>query len=192
MVTPKPKNQSITLGRPSLYRPEMDKRVYQFALLGLTDVRIAELLEVTESTLNLWKHQHVTFSESLRAGREEADAHVAVSLYRRARGYEYDDDHVTSYQGEINITKVRRHVPADVNAASLWLRNRQPKTWRDRREVEHSGELSLASMIDAIEGDIIDVTPDPDALTGAPDADSAWGGAESGDDGDDPGEDGAD
>jgi len=34
-----------------------------------------------------------------------------------------------------------RYYPPDVNAASLWLRNRQPRLWRDKVEHEHSGSL---------------------------------------------------
>ena len=40
------------------------------------------------------------------------------------------------------------HYPPDTQAASLWLRNRQPAKWRDRQEVNHTGTLDqrLAAM----------------------------------------------
>ena len=40
------------------------------------------------------------------------------------------------------------HYPPDTQAASLWLRNRQPAKWRDRQEVNHTGtmEQRLAAM----------------------------------------------
>jgi hypothetical protein len=33
------------------------------------------------------------------------------------------------------------HLPPDVGAAKLWLLNRRPKEWRERREVEVTGTL---------------------------------------------------
>src|SRR6516164_9759011 len=55
------------------------------------------------------------FRQSLARGRAEADGKVAVSLHRRAVGFTGPDG---------------RYYPPDVNAASLWLRNRQPRLWR--------------------------------------------------------------
>jgi hypothetical protein len=66
------------------------------------------------------------FRQSLARGRAEADGKVAVSLHRRAVGFTGPDG---------------RYYPPDVNAASLWLRNRQPRLWRDKVEHEHSGSL---------------------------------------------------
>ena len=36
---------------------------------------------------------------------------------------------------EIVITPTVKHYPPDTQAASLWLRNRQPQLWRDKTEV---------------------------------------------------------
>jgi hypothetical protein len=40
------------------------------------------------------------------------------------------------------------HYPPETQAASLWLRNRQPAKWRDRQEVNHTGTMDqrLAAM----------------------------------------------
>ena len=34
------------------------------------------------------------------------------------------------------------HYPPDTTAASLWLRNRQPNKWRDKREIDHGGSIA--------------------------------------------------
>jgi hypothetical protein len=57
-------------------------------LLGASDEKIADALEVAVSTFYLWKQEHKEFSEALARGRE-ADATVAKSLYRRAKGYSH-------------------------------------------------------------------------------------------------------
>jgi len=49
------------LGRPTKYKKEYDEQVYKFALLGLTDVEMADVLGVDEKTFNTWKTKHPTF-----------------------------------------------------------------------------------------------------------------------------------
>ena len=44
-------------GRPSKYRPEYARQVRKLALVGMTDVQIADVFEVTPSTLALWKRR---------------------------------------------------------------------------------------------------------------------------------------
>jgi hypothetical protein len=81
----------------------------------------------------MWpKRKHPKFSESIKAGKEYADANVASRLYERAMGYSHPEVHVSNYQGEITLTPLVKHYPPDTNAASLWLRNRQPQKWRDK------------------------------------------------------------
>ena len=66
------------------------------------------------------------FRLAIARGKDPADARMAVSLYERGVGFTGPDG---------------RYYPPDVNAASLWLRNRQPHLWRDRVEHEHNGGL---------------------------------------------------
>lgn len=126
-------------GRPTDYQPEYADKAFKLCLLGAKDKEIAEFFGVTESTLNLWKQVHEEFSESMRAGKEEADATIAKSLYHRAKGYEHPEVHVSNYQGSITLTPLVKHYPPDTQAASLWLRNRQPARWRDKVDHELSG-----------------------------------------------------
>lgn len=125
-------------GRPTKYKPEFAKQAYKLCLLGATDKRIADFFEVTESTLNLWKQEHPEFSESLKAGKEEADAIVAQSLFHRATGYSHPDLDIKMYKGKVIRTDLVKHYPPDSTAAIFWLKNRQPRMWRDKQEVEHS------------------------------------------------------
>lgn len=125
-------------GRPSKYKPEFSKQAYKLCLLGATDKGLANFFEVTESTLNLWKQQHPEFSESLKAGKEEADAVVASSLFHRATGYSHPDVDIKIFKGKIIKTPLTKHYPPDSTAAIFWLKNRNPKQWRDKQEIEHS------------------------------------------------------
>ena len=139
-------------GRPPIYKPEFAQQAYRLCLLSATDANLAEFFGVTEMTVNRWKVAHPAFRQALRAGKVEADANVAESLYKRAIGYSHPETHVTNYQGQITVTNLVKHYPPDTLAAIYWLKNRQPGKWRDRVEVksEVTGTFPPKEVLDAI------------------------------------------
>lgn len=143
------------VGRPSAYETKFCEQAYKLCLLGATDAELADFFGVSEQTVNAWKVQHPEFLESMRAGKEEADATIAESLYHRAKGYSHPETHVSNYQGDVTLTPLTKHYPPDTAAASLWLRNRQPKRWRDKVDHELAGPNGGPIPVKA------DVTVDP-------------------------------
>lgn len=128
-------------GRPSKYKEEYAEQAYKLCLLGATDKDMADFFGVSEQTLNAWKQQQPVFLESLKKGKTLADATVASKLYHRAIGYEHPEIITATHQGQITDTmEVTKHYAPDPTAAIFWLKNRQPRQWRDKQEVEHSGE----------------------------------------------------
>lgn len=140
-------------GRPSGYKPEYCDQAYKLCLLGADDKRIADFFEISEATLNRWKSEHPEFWESLKGGKENADAAVAASLYNRAKGY-VGKKTVTATNGGIitDVQVVDEYVAPDTTAAIFWLKNRQPKQWRDKQEIDHSGRIDSAQTV--ISGEI--------------------------------------
>jgi len=136
-------------GRPTDYKLEYCQLVYNYCLLGATDKELAEYLEISEATLNNWKIEHPEFIESIRAGKEDADARVAKSLHKRATGYDQKVDKVMQYQGEAVVVPTVEHIPPDTTAAMFWLKNRQSKNWRDRQEI--SMDIAPITFIDDLE-----------------------------------------
>ena len=126
-------------GQPTLYRPEYDEWAEKLAKLGATDKELAEAFEVAESTVANWKNAHPTFLDSIKKGRKIADAEVASKLFHRATGYEHPEDDIKSVNGAIVITPTIKHYPPDTTAAIFWLKNRQPKLWRDKNETALTG-----------------------------------------------------
>lgn len=135
--------KKIKTGRPTAYKEEYAEQARKLCLLGATDKDLANFFNVTEQTINGWKKKHDQFFESIRLGKEIADAEVAEKLYKRALGYSHEDCHVSNYQGAVIITPLTKHYPPDTQAASLWLRNRQPGKWRDKQDHEHTGNVSF-------------------------------------------------
>ena len=129
-------------GRPSKYREEFAEQVYKLCLLGATDEELADFFEVDDSTLYRWRQEHDAFREATTRGKMLADAEMAESLYRRGRGYSHEAIHFATLGNEVTETPYTKHYPPDTQAASLWLRNRQPAKWRDKAEVHVTGSLS--------------------------------------------------
>lgn len=127
------------VGRPTKYKHEYADLARKFCLLGATDKRLAELFQVSERSIHEWKDAYPEFSQSICEGREIADAEIANSLYHRAKGYSHPEVDVKVIQNQIVMTDLVKHYPPDTTAASLWLRNRQSKHWRDKTEQEVTG-----------------------------------------------------
>lgn len=126
------------VGRPTKYKDEYCELAFNYCLLGATDEDLARFFDVDESTINRWKIEHDEFCESIKKGKDEADALVARSLYQRAIGYQYlEKKRESSDQGGVKDSVTTKEVVPDTTAQIFWLKNRQPKLWRDKQEVDH-------------------------------------------------------
>ena len=118
------------------------------AQLGATDREVAEFFNVSEQTLNAWKHVHPEFLESLKLGKETADRRVEQSLYRRAVGYSYDAEKIFPYEGAAVRVPYVEHIPPDTTACIFWLKNRQRDLWRDRVDATAKVVRDVVTMTD--------------------------------------------
>ena len=120
------------MGRPTKYKPEMCQNAERYCMLtNCTDKELAEFLEVDVATLDRWKTTYPDFCGSIKAGKTHADANVASRLYDRAVGMRVKKTHFSAYQGEVTAVDYYEELPPDVKAQSLWLRNRQGKSWKE-------------------------------------------------------------
>jgi hypothetical protein len=101
---------------------------------------MADIFGVSEVTLNAWKGERPEFLKSITRGKISADATIAESLYHRALGYSHPAVKIFQYEGAPVEVEYTEHYPPDTQAASLWLRNRQPTLWRDKQDHEHTGK----------------------------------------------------
>ncbi|BDR86116.1 transposase [Clostridium tetani] len=128
---------------------------------GLTDEQIAKNLGIGYSTLKEYKKKYPAFLAALKKGKEVIDFEVENALLKRALGYEYEEvtkerilkkdeqgKPLTDIHGfpiyEMVVTKtVKKEVTPDTTAQIFWLKNRKPEEWRDKRDVEHSGNMNV-------------------------------------------------
>lgn len=107
---------------------------------GLTDEQIAQNIGIVPSTLYAWINRYPEISESLKRGKEVVDRQVENALLKRALGYQFDE--VTYEFGE-ETKRVTKEVQPDTTAQIFWLKNRKPVEWRDKQQVEHTGDMNI-------------------------------------------------
>lgn len=117
---------------------------------GLTDEQIADNIGIQRTTLYDWKNKYSDISDSLKRGKEVIDRHVENALLKRALGYSYEEstkelvESAATGKQSLSVTKVvTKQVAPDVTAQIFWLKNRKPKEWRDKQDVELSGSVEL-------------------------------------------------
>lgn len=119
---------------------------------GATDEDIAKTIGISASTLYDWKKKHPEISEALKINKGIADVKIENALYRKALGCTVKEKVVSRVKqpdGQVVETEriVEREIPPDTTAAIFWLKNRKPKSWRDKQEVELSGNVGLTEAL---------------------------------------------
>lgn len=138
-------------GRKSKYVSSMDNEARLHAATGLSDEDIANELKISITTLRNYRESHPSLHVAIQEGRDKwAVTKVEASMIKRAIGYEVEE--VTEEEGGKHgkkTTKTLKHIPPDTRAAQFVLTNRAPNRWKNRQEVEHTGEIGL-TMPDSI------------------------------------------
>jgi hypothetical protein len=129
-------------GRPSSYDPSFCNSIMEIADIaanGATDEAIAVALGVSRASVIRWREEHPEFAVACAAVKQIADDRMEASLFQRGLGYSHKAVKIFMPAGaEAPVyADYTEHYPPETAAASLWLRNRRPKDWRDR--VEHTG-----------------------------------------------------
>ena len=112
------------------------EEVYRYALLGLSEDKIAHAMGISISTFGKWKMEIPDFLQSLRDGQEKALAEVANSLYKLANGYYYDKEVEHVIRGEIVKTTIKEWCPPNAWAAARILSLRHPEKWSETHKID--------------------------------------------------------
>lgn len=147
-------------GRPTDYQPEYATAAAELCLAGATDMELADFFDVHRATLYRWKAAYPEFRDAIKTAKEHADERIERSLYQKACGYDYVEKQAIKVKDvvydngkrvreteRIEIVDVERHQPADTTGQIFWLKNRRPKEWREKQEVEHTVPKELADKL---------------------------------------------
>ncbi len=124
---------------------------------GLTDEQISKNLGIAYSTFREYKKKYSALSAALKKGKEVIDFEVENALLKRALGYSYKEvtkelikDPLTK-KTELKVTKeVTKEVAPDTTAQIFWLKNRKTQEWRDKRDIEHSGNMKVNNPFEGL------------------------------------------
>ena len=132
---------------------------FGFAILGHDIAQMAVGFGTTERTIDRWIADHPEFRDAIKKGGAAADVPVALSLRKRALGFEHrikgpllvdkDGKVQRDVDGSPLYQEIPQYFPPDSVAAIFWLKNRQYKTWKDKRDVQTSGTLTVQTEQEA-------------------------------------------
>lgn len=149
----------------------------------MNNEQIASNMGVTAKTLYEWQARFGDIREAIKRGKAPVDIQVENALLKRALGYQYEEvtteieDIPTGKTDEFgnpifkqrkHIKKVAKTVPPETAAAFIWLKNRRPDKWRDKREYVADVSNGTLRNIQTIASLINNPVPDVDIsdLTG--------------------------
>lgn len=141
------------VGQPTKYKPEYDNIAKMLCERGAVDRELADALQVSTVTIQNWMSLYPSFGEAVRHGKAAVfDPKVERALAQRAIGYSVDCEEVkVTKDGDIIRYPVRKHFAPDVTACIFWLKNRQPKQWRDVQSHDHTFDWTKKSSKDLLE-----------------------------------------
>lgn len=132
------------MARPSKYDTHVQPKlllIEAWARDGLTVEQIAENLGVGVANFYRYQSENEELREALKNGREVIDVMVENALLKAALGYDYREEELNKITGEpIELRKVAH---PNTTALIFWLKNRKPKQWRDKQELEHLGGIAI-------------------------------------------------
>ena len=97
-------------------------RIQGWARDGLTEEQIAHNMDISTVTLWEWKKKYLNIVNVLKVNKDIADRQVENALHKSA-------------------------LEGNVTAMIFWLKNRKRVEWRDKQEIEHSGEVKTETTV---------------------------------------------
>lgn len=122
-----------TRGRPTKYDPAYCAKAIELGKRGKTWTAIAAALGIARETLYAWSDTYPDFSDALKLARVHAQVWWEDTMQGQARG---------KYEG------------SNATAMIFAVKNQFPDDYRDRREIDHSGELKIVELnFEGFDGD---------------------------------------
>lgn len=123
-------------------------RIEGWARDGLSKEQIAKNIGINVKTLWDWERTYPPICNALKKGREVVVRELENALIKRAKGYEVEETteelkwNQATRKQELMVTKrTTKHIAPDTGALAFALKNYAPDKWRDRKDVEISGQL---------------------------------------------------
>jgi len=130
-----------------------EKKILQLYKDGAIDKDIISSLNICAETYRKYLRNNRDFYDKVWEIKNEFDVEeVEESLKKRANGFEYEEVHTEINEDKDgkqrkSVKRIKKFVPPDTTAIIFHLKNRKPKKWRDKQEVD----VTVVDLSKAIE-----------------------------------------
>lgn len=143
---PTPKDQ-VARTRPIYLEEFADQALRLCKVMAATEAQLAEYFGASVQSISVWKNKYPKFKAALTEGRATPDDQVELTLFQLATGgFEVEKKHVHMVKGKLVTTPYFEKLPPCKTSCIFWLKNRRHAEWRDRREVEFSGDTPVQTI----------------------------------------------
>jgi hypothetical protein len=142
---------------PTKYHSFVIQACEYMARCGLTDDQMSEQLNIARDTLVQWRKKYPELDEATRRGKDEVDSQIEEALRQRALGY-MADEYSQELDSEGNVVRSfrsKKHVPSNPACTIFWLKNRRPRRWRERQEIDMQGRVEFTVLKPELSGAIV-------------------------------------
>ena len=136
------------------YCPEIIEKLCKHLRQGSSIKSACAAVGISRETFHKWKKEKSDFSDKAAKAMAIPDRKVENAMYKSARGYSYTETEYKAVQVKekikhIPIKKTRKIIQASVGAQKFILINRNPEEWRDKQDLNLSGDMNI-TVISAI------------------------------------------
>jgi hypothetical protein len=140
------------VGRPKepILTPALVEAMRRYILdVSPTTTKLAQVFGIARSTFYLWLEKEPGLKEAIDVTRDQERMllreDAELSLGKLVRGFKYSE---TTWEptkdGKLAVTKkARKFFAPSERAVEFALKNLEPKQWRERQEIEHSGNVPV-------------------------------------------------
>lgn len=110
--------------------------IYHLALLGATDIEVANTLNVSVSAITNWKRNNPDFLNAYNKGKLQADMKVVGAYFMNTQDRYVEVEEVHVYRGVVTKVKRQQFIQGDKWVQSQWLAKRRRGDWTDAQKIE--------------------------------------------------------
>lgn len=166
---PKKNPGAKPVGRASIWEkidmPSKLKMVEGWAKNGSTNNEIAEMLGISRDLFYNWQKREPSFAEAIKKGKYESNGEILQASFKTATGYyqpvtepfkvktlkQFEEANGKKFWDEVEEIvdhSYMKYFPPNTSMQIFMLKNRLPLEYKDKHDIDHSGDMSINIQVD--------------------------------------------